>query len=235
MNDLRTALELLQREVAAAVAMSGTQDGGCRVTVSSVNASIGLAWVRTTETASMEGAVSESGGGYQWQVVEPGTPANHTIQLSLQIQPGRGMSTGASEVPSATAVKPLDVPVAVNSIESNDLNTACAQVFGKPGFDNAARAEVYGDLASALDPQRLLEAVDKAGSGEEIPDSDPLHLEIRRLRRLLGYSPVGVRRASEILRDLIVRGQSGSLLGLLADRWNFGTHWEPPTRDAANP
>lgn len=197
-------------------------NGERRVTVGSVQASLGLTWVRATEGPA-ENPGAHSPNRYRWQVAEPGTPVNHTLQLTLEIVPGPAVEPGASERPRAIPTAAEPATAESRAAETEDLYTACVQLFGNPGFDNAARAEVYGDLAATLDSRQLLEAVEKAGSGKEIPDSDPLHPEIRRLRRLLGYSPVGVGPASEILRGLIAGGHAQSLLNKLAKHWNYGT------------
>lgn len=223
MNDLRTALEQLQRDVAATAAAKAVVDGGSRVTMGSVQASLGLAWVRATETTS-ESPASQNQDRYRWQVAEPGTPVNHTLQLTLQIVPDPAVNLGGSELQPELPVVPSHSTDEGGVHEADDLYAACVKLFGTPGFDNAARAEVYGDLAASLDTRQLMEAVEKAGAGNEIPDSDPLHLEIRRLRRLLGYSPVGVGPASEILRGLIAGGRSESLLKKLAEGWIFGAN-----------
>lgn len=234
MNDLQTALRQLRQEVAAAFTENSEVACGTGHCRGEVNVSLGLVWTQVVRDASVEGNSAGNAGEYRWQVAEPGQPVAHTLQITFQIQRPAEIPLPVSLVTSESVPQTEAAAAAKTSVESEGLLGSCLQVFGTPGFDNSARAEVYREIATSLDSQGLLEAITHAGDGGAIAESEPLQLEIRRLRRLLGYSPVGTQRAAEILRGHIERGESAALLRLLAERWNYGTHWELPGRDATN-
>lgn len=234
MNDLRTALRLLRQEVSAAFKHAPKPMGGNEKSIESINVSLGLIWERGARDANAGDTAPENSEGYRWTVAQPGQAAIHTVQFTLKIP--HWEETGMNQ-PSQVAE--ITAPAATGNeiktkVEPEELMNSCIQVFGAPGFDNSARAEVYGDIATSLEPRSLLDAVTRAGDGRPIAETEPLHLEIRRLRRLLGYSPVGVQRGAEILRGHIERGDSAALLRLLSERWHFGSHWELPGRDGGN-
>ena len=104
----------------------------------------------------------------------------------------------------------------------------CVRVFGAPGFDNAARAEVFCEISRGFEPGELLRAIQLAESDQKVPADDPHARAVTRLRQVLKFSPEGPQTAAQILLSILREGHKAALQSLLARQWRFGTHWELP-------
>ena len=60
-----------------------------------------------------------------------------------------------------------------------------------------------------------------------VPDQ-PLRGAWNRVRRLLGFSKLGVPTAADRLLRLLHQYPPEALVRVLNERWKFGTHWNSP-------
>lgn len=111
------------------------------------------------------------------------------------------------------------------------MTAQCVRVFGEPGFDNAARAEVFCEISQGFEPGELLRAIQLADSEAKVPAEDPHAHAVTRLRQILKFSPEGPKKAAQILLSILRDGHKAALQTLLARQWRFGTHWELPSKE----
>ena len=127
--------------------------------------------------------------------------------------------------PATAAVIPLP-PKAESVFE------LASRVFGPPGFDNAARAEVFCEAIKELtesDTRRVLESV--TGSAP-LDEKGPLDGARVRIRRLLRFSPVGESAAAAALAEISRRFPINEIIQIISSRWKMTSGW-PQTDDSA--
>lgn len=169
----------------------------------------------------------------EWRLHTSGdpSPAAHRIRIDFEIEaPGDSTSgTARSEVSPASSA-PGTSPSEKNPrsevvIDADDLLETCRQVFGPPGFDNAARAEVFCEAAAGLSIEELERVLDHCSSGTRPLPEDPISNAHGRIHRVLQSAPIGPTEAASRLRDCLSTVPIETLLSTLQDHWRFGTHW----------
>lgn len=153
----------------------------------------------------------------------PGQPeGGHALTIRFKVQNPSSPSDAASPVAHSPAES---APVTSLDERRPDIESACGEIFGPPGFDNAARAEVFCELARAEASQALQEALVPLMSGAK-PSPDNPHSDLaRRLRQLLGFSPAGTTVAASRLSALLSTHPKDDIIRVLSEMWRFGTHW----------
>jgi len=224
MHPLHLALKSLQEQLVSGLSQGSnlsTSQGSVRPL--NVSITLGLA----LQSIPRDPLHPDASVTVQWAVVPPGTTAQHSVTLELEFSGGTATEDGSLSPPRPLASAAPNL----NSSESRAerLYKQCLAVFGIPGFDNAARAEVFCELASATSTVDLRAAIEHAGSDSKVSPTDPLARQTSRLRQIFTFSPVGPKRASVQLLHLIQEASMEELTALLSERWRFGTHWSLPT------
>ncbi len=223
MHALHLALRSLQDQLMSGLSQSSNQStspNSVRPQLATV--SLGL----VLQTVPQDPLHPDSSVGLQWAVVPPGTVAQHNVTLQLDISSIVTTQSGLLSTPRPPATTAQDLSALEPRAER--LFKQCLAVFGNPGFDNAARAEVFCELAAETSAEDLSAAIEHAGSESKISPMDPLARLTSRLRQIVAFSPVGPKRASIQLRHLIQEASMDELTTLLRERWRFGTHWSFP-------
>lgn len=223
MYPLHQALRSLQEQLLSGLSQSSSQSSSPQsVRPQLATVSLGL----VLQTVPQDPLHPESSSPLQWAVVPPGTVAQHHVTLQLDISSIVATKSGLLSTPSSPTTIPQDLNASGPRAER--LFKQCLAVFGNPGFDNAARAEVFCELAAETSVEHLSAGIEHAGSESKISPLDPLARLTSRLRQIFAFSPVGPKRASIQLRQLIQETSMDELTTLLRERWRFGTHWSSP-------
>lgn len=156
-------------------------------------------------------------------------PAVHRIRIDFEVGSPESLATpnGPSKTPSGPAAPPPSgqTPRSEVVIDADDLLETCRQVFGSPGFDNAARAEVFCEAAAGLPLEDLVRVLDHCNSGTRPLTEDPITNAHGRIQRVLQSAPIGGAEAASRLRSCLSSVPLETLLSTLQDHWRFGTHW----------
>lgn len=228
MTELQQVLQQIRQEIESGLAQRPPASGGLELVAETVTLRL------TLETDPGPEGTAPAPVRVRLARSQPSDPTLlHTLTLQFRLQSAGTPAPvlGAPAGPVASAGTPAHA--------DDTLATVCESIFGRPGFDNSARAEVFCEWASTLPPgelQRLLEFAVHPPSGP-IPSRDTAGLT--RLRRLLDASPAGAAAAAQSFLDLLRRHphELDRLLRRVAERWRFGTHWALPagTTPASTP
>ncbi len=146
--------------------------------------------------------------GGQWAVATSATP--HVLTFELE---------------SGSAADPVLEPSGWTVADQEAVAVRLDEVFGAPGFDSAARATVFRETVSALDPAQLPALWD--GVERLVPVSDVgLARAVHAVQRLLERGGVGMETGARILRDVFKSHPTAGVLELVDQRWRFGTGHE---------
>ncbi len=169
----------------------------------------------------------------EWRLQNSGDPASAVHRIRIDFEVGipelLDTSTGRSKTPSDPAAATSNPPEQTSRfevvIDADDLLETYRQVFGPPGFDNAARAEVFCEAAAGLPLEDLLRVLDHCRSGTRPLTEDSIANAHGRIHRVLQSAPIGGTEAASRLRSCLGAVPLETLLGTLQDHWKFGTHW----------
>lgn len=199
MSDLHQALLRLQRELATVPSHAG----GPRPTTLRIR--LGLAHAPGPDGGSWTLATATSPHS-----VEIEFPASNTTDTTApEAGPAHHPTAGA---PARTWTS------ADAALVGLELDGA----FGPPGFDAAARASVFRELATAAGPESLPHVLAALEEGAA-PLADPAQERARHgMARLLERGPSGAARGGAILRRLFLHHPFERVLEVIEDRWRFG-------------
>lgn len=224
MTELQQVLQQIRQEIESGLAHRLPVSGGLELVAESVTLRLALETdpgLEGTTAAPIRVRLARS------QSSDPALL--HSLTFQFRLHP-TGIPAPAPGVPTGQAPNP------VTPADTDDaLAIACEPIFGPPGFDNSARAEVFCEWASTLEPgelQRLLELALHPTPGP-IPSRDAARLT--RLRRLLDASPAGATAAARTFLALLRSHPLDPLLRRVAERWRFGTHWALPNEHTGHP
>ena len=228
MSPVPAALQTLREEIAAALtAPLATSPGEIQ---------------RVTLTLGLVHEEGTSPGTARWRLCRLGESAAHSISVELlprsrlpaaDIPPTpRGALTSADPT-SPTTISETSVlfksDLAEPEIDPAELMfRQCVEVFGPPGFDNSARAEVFSECLADVALTDTATILEWCRTGTRPPAGHPLQLKYGLLHRVLHSAPAGESKAAEILQTLLQHRSWNELVELLRERWRFGTHWHLP-------
>lgn len=152
--------------------------------------------------------VPGSGDVLEWQLTDG--PGGHLLELEWELGTPSPAGAGATEGAGAP-----ELP----------LEAAVEGVFGRPGFDSAARATVFAEVAEGLGAARCLQVVAAVEQGATCDDRDQERAR-HLLQRLLERGPAGVTAGAGLLRQVLARHSLEQVLEILARRWRYGTGHE---------
>lgn len=195
----------MRDDIEAGLARGGSLPAGVRLEADSVEVSLAL------DNTGAAPVVGPSGA----------TPSGHTITVRFKVR--HPSPTESPETPRTLPVPTLN-EIATGTARSS-IEEACIEIFGPPGFDNAARAEVFSELAGVEATATLQEALRLVISDTRPSSDSPLSDVARRLRQLLGFSPAGTTAAATRLLELLNGHPKEEIRRVLSELWQFGTHW----------
>lgn len=227
MNPVPAAIQTLRDEIAAAL------------TAPKAN----LPWEphRITLTLGLVHEEGTSPGTARWRLCRPGESAAHSV--SVDLHPKSSLAAGNPSAPPATPASAGSTPPAATSETSvlfkadlaepesdpaEQIFRQCVEVFGPPGFDNSARAEVFSECLADVTLADTATVLEWCRTGARPPAGHPLQLKYGLLHRVLHSAPAGETKAAEILQTLLQQRSWNELVELLRERWRFGTHWHLP-------
>lgn len=211
MPELKDIMLALQRELDAAFAHAKASSDGTVLEVEKVTLSFAVEIRKDTETDGEprlgftildQAAAAQSSG--------------HRLTIELRApKPSPSEAGGSSE---AAAPKPTADP--------SIFETACL-LFGQPGFDNAARAEVFCEAVKDLSDTDARLVLESIAANNPIDNSGRLDGARTRIRRLLRFSPIGEPAAAAALSKLAHRFSVKEILQVVSSRWKMTTGWTP--------
>ena len=217
MPSLKDIVAALQRELDAVFVEAKTGSAGTTMEVEKVTLSLAVDLLEKDATTS--------GSGIGFSFLDGAKAAKSSgHRLTLELRAARA-TTSIAGTPATDAVIPLPPkPESVFELAS--------RVFGPPGFDNAARAEVFCEAIKELseaDTRMVLESV--MGS-VPLDEKGPLDGARVRIRRLLRFSPVGEPAAAAALAEISRRFPMHEILQIISSGWKMTTGW-PATEDSS--
>lgn len=184
--------------------------------ISRLRAEIEAALAESAPTAGATltlGLVENADGSWRLARSAQGESAVHSLSLTL-----RAGVTETSASPAAGA----------SSGAVTDISGVLTQVLGEPGFDTSARAEVLSEWLQGVDAIEAGRVLEWCRSESAAVPEQPLRGAWSRVRRILGFSKLGVATAADRLLRLLQHHPPEALVRVLNERWKFGTHWNPP-------
>ncbi len=219
MPSLRDIVAALQQELDAAFAETKPGSTGTALELERVTLSLALDLLDKDATTSgssigfsiLEGAKAAKSSGHRL-TIELRNPRAESSPVTS--------SAGASEVAPAPAVK------------TESLFELASRVFGPPGFDNAARAEVFCEAIKELAEENARAVLESLTGSVPLDENGPLDSARVRIRRLLRFSPVGEAGAAAVVAEISRRFPKREILEVISSRWKMTTGW-PPTDNAS--
>jgi hypothetical protein len=218
MSELQESVSRLRSEIESALSRDFAVSAAGGFTTESATVCLGL----VQESAASEGV---------WRLARSGenVPPVHSLTIHFRRNAPAGSAssatpTGLSSIPAGTV--PISVPVPVPA--GSELFESLQKILGKPGFDNAARAEVLGEWLSSVTPLEASQLLEWCSNPGTQPPSQPLQGAWNRIRRVLGFSSLGVPAAAHELNRLLQRHSIADVVTEMEARWKFGTHWHAP-------
>ncbi len=157
-------------------------------------------------------------------------PGRVTVTVGLQPLAGGqwGVATGPTphvltfEFEPAPAPDPVLEPSGWSAADQEAVACRLDGVFGPPGFDSAARATVFRETVSALDPDQLPVLWDGLEGVVTVSDTG-LARAVHSVQRLLERGGIEVGTGARMLRGIFLRHPAEAVLELVDRRWRFGT------------
>jgi hypothetical protein len=179
---------------------------------------------KTAASATFQCVALEKGGSLTFGVLTSADiPAGFPHYVTVQIDPAAGRDENGT-----IAIAP-SVPA-----PPTDKLAYLSQMFGTPGFDNAARASVFREIFDELSPtqaQALLEDLRRDKTEvpvERHPDSTVAMARIRLLR-LLKLGPAGLSGGVDAMLRAFESESIGQVLGVIQAHWKTQSDWVDTT------
>lgn len=195
MTELQEALATLRREVEASAAADAT---GSSWRLGRIHLRLGLEWVQSPE------------GHGSW------CPAGRESPHSVELEWVRGEAITSG---TGTAVQPVPQSSAVGATSPLQRLEAA---FGPPGFDSAARATVFREVALEIGAEAVVGLLEALIENRTVADPD-IDRSRHGVRRLLERGPAGVGQGARILLDVFRQFPGDSILQWIGAHWRYGT------------
>lgn len=217
MNEFSSFIQALRQEIEAGLADPSAQpkDAGLQAETVTLNLSVVL------DPASAEMGVT---GAARWRPVLRGEEhqSAHTVTVQFRRTPPD------SRLAAAPVLADKEIPYTPPLTPRELIAARCIPIFGTPGFDNSARAEVFCELIAEREPTEIASALAAVSGNADVSGDDPQAYLTTRLRRVLGFALVGKEAAAAEMQRLLAEFSQADVLNVLAERWRFGTHWAKP-------
>ncbi len=217
MPSLRDIVAALQQELDAAFAETKPDSTGTALELEKVTLSLAVDLLDRHATTS--------GSGIGFSILEGAKASKSTgHRLTIELRNPRAVSSTASAADSAVASAP--------TAKTESLFEMASRVFGPPGFDNAARAEVFCEAIKELSEENGRAVLESLTGSVPLDENGPLDSARVRIRRLLRFSPVGEAGAAAVVAEISRRFPKREILEVISSRWKMTTGW-PPTNNAS--
>ena len=211
MPSLRDIVAALQQELDAAFAETKPGSTGKALELEKVTLSLALDLLDKDATPS--------GSGIGFSILE-GAKAAKSSGHRLTIELRNPRVAASTAMAAASAVAP--------TAKTESLFEMASRVFGPPGFDNAARAEVFWEAIKDLSEENARAVLESLTGSVPLDENGPLDSARVRIRRLLRFSPVGEAGAAAVVAEISRRFPKREILEVISSRWKMTTGW-PPT------
>lgn len=154
--------------------------------------------------------------GVEWVTDDAGSgwrPSAHPSAHMVELDWLRG---------EGTAVGQGMTPPAGPEVSGAALGEQLDQVFGKPGFDSAARATVFREAAAAVGAAGIGEVLGAVVTGSRLSDAGRERAR-HAVTRLLERGPLGVEGGCEVLGRALAAHGLVAVLAEVESRWQYGT------------
>ncbi len=136
-------------------------------------------------------------------------PSTHVVEFEWLRGEGRAIGQGMT-------------PPAAPEDSGAALGEQLDQVFGKPGFDSAARATVFREAAAEVGAEGIEEVLGAVVAGTRL--SDGVRERARHaVTRLLERGPLGVGGGCGALGRALATHGLAAVLAQVESRWQYGT------------
>lgn len=197
MTELQKALAAFQRELNAASAAS---PGSVPWRIDRIHLRLGLEWVPGVD------------GQGVWR---PAMGASsHAVDLDW-IR-GEGIVSEVEPVCAST------LGTTATNGDGTPMMQRLEAAFGPPGFDSAARATVFREVALEVGLDALVELLEALVGKRTVPDAG-IERARQSVMRLLERGPAGVTPGAAILLDVFRQFPEGLILESIGSRWRYGT------------
>ncbi len=218
MRPLKDIVLALQAELDAAFANETGETAkktGLEVEKATLSLSIGI---HDQPTPAGEAAV----GFFVLDEEAAAKSSGHRLTIELRVpRPVASAAAAAADDAAAAPPVPPVPPVSASILE------LASRVFGPPGFDNAARAEVFCEGIGGLSEAEVRAVITSLLAAAPLDAGGPLDTARARTRRLLRFSPVGEAVAAVTLAEMFRRFSAKEILAAISARWKMTTGWTP--------
>ena len=212
MPTLKDIVAALQCELDAAFAEAKTGSPGTAMEVEKVTLSLAVELLEKSD--------SKGGTGLGFAVVDGAKAAKSSgHRLTIELRNPRAVSSPAIAAASGVAPAP--------TAKTESLFEMASRVFGPPGFDNAARAEVFCEAIKDLSDENARAVLESLTGSVPLDENGPLDSARVRIKRLLRFSPVGEAGAAAVVAEISRRFPKREILEVISSRWKMTTGWPP--------
>ena len=208
MPSLRDIVAALQQELDAAFAEGTPGAAGTALEVEKVTLSLAV--------DLLEKDAKTGGSGIGFSVLEGAKAAKSSgHRLTLELRNTRAAASTAMVVAEKVAASP--------AAKAESLFEMASRVFGPPGFDNAARAEVFCEAIKELSEANSRMVLESLMGNLPLDENGPMDSARVRIRRLLRFSPVGEAAAATTAAEIARRFPKREILQVISGHWKMTT------------
>lgn len=222
MTTLKNVITALQREIDDA--LNGNPGANLRTRLVAEKIILNLE-VAINETNAADGSADLK---FAVSSVDSDASSARTHTLTIEFKPfiqGLGQAVPIIS-PAESVVTTANVPVRLEGSESGQIIAALSSVFGAPGFDSSARATVFREVFSELDPAQASKLI-ASFSGASSTEED--RVQRSAIQRINGILRSGPQRSPEegrkILAHVFTRRPPQPILKLIEEKWKTQEDW----------
>ena len=222
MTTLNNVITALQREIDEALNVAADANLRTRLVAERV--------VLKLEVSIEEKMDAGGSSDLKFKVVNSTTEATraHAHSLTIEFQPVVANSVQAAKVvvPTETCATVPKASVRLEPTDSEQVINALSSVFGAPGFDSSARATVFREVFSGLDPAQVSNLV-ASFSGNSSSEADAaLRSAIQRVNGILRSGPQrSPEEGRKILARVFSRPSHLPVLKFIEETWKAQEDW----------
>lgn len=206
MPSLRDIVAALQQELDAAFTKTTPGATGTSLELEKVTLSLAV------------DLLEKDGSGIGFSGLEGAKASKSTgHRLTIELRNPRAVASTALTVASEVGPAP--------AAKAESLLEMASRVFGPPGFDNAARAEVFCEAIKELSEADTRTVLESLMGNVPLDEKGPLDGARIRIRRLLRFSPVGEAAAAATVAEISQRFPKREILQVISSRWKMTTGW----------
>ena len=232
MTTLKNVITALQREIDDA--LNGNPDASLRTRLVADKVILNL------EVAINETNAADGSAALEFAVSSADSDANsvRTHTLTIEFKSVVPELPPASTLPSRSenAATVAIVPVRLEGSESGQIIAALSSVFGAPGFDSSARATVFREVFSELDPAQVSKLIASFSGASSAEEDRVQRSAIQRINGILRSGPQrSLEEGRKILAHVFSRRPPQPILKLIEENWKTQEDWLHTPMPATKP